>query len=233
MARKQTVAQEDKSLLISTLHYRKVVGFMGIFLTPALYLFAGGFIPDSISSYYYQASSTIFVGTMCAIGIFLCCYEGYELGDHVASFIAGVAAVMVGLCPTAPDPPTLPTSHQIFLGNIHLASATIFFLAITYLCWFQFIQSDKSPKDRTPQKRIRNRVYRFCGLIMLVGLLGVEADHVWGDAFNAFFTVVKPVLFFETIAIMAFGFAWLVKGEGLIWDEGRDWWSGKFKAAKK
>jgi hypothetical protein len=233
MARKPTAAQEDKSLLISTLHYRKVVGLMGLFLTPVLYLFAGCFIPDSISSYYYQASSTIFVGTMCSIGLFLCCYEGYDLGDHVGSFIAGMAAVMVGLCPTAPDPPTMPTPHQLFMGDIHLASATVFFLAITYLCWFQFVQSDKSLKNQTPQKRIRNGVYRFCGLIMLVGLLGVEANHVWGDAFKAVFTVVKPVWFFETIAIVAFGFAWLVKGEGLIWDEGRDWWSGKLTKPKK
>jgi hypothetical protein len=225
MAPNEIVPREEKDLVVSTLTYRKVVGFMGIFLTPVLFIFAGFVFPSSISAYYYQASGTIFGGTLCAIGMFLCCYKGYELGDHVGSFLAGVAAIVVGLCPTAPDPSKIPVptsikAHQDFLSNIHWISAGIFFLAITYLCWFQFIQTRKEPGFvPNPQKLSRNFWYRFCGAIMLVGLLGILADKIWPNVLQRFFTLLPPVLFFETIAIVAFGFAWLIKGEGLLKDK--------------
>lgn len=220
MAKKNIVTPAEKDLLISTLHYRKVVGFMGLLLTPVLYIFAGFVFPTSISAYYYQASGTIFGGTLCAIGVFLCCYVGYELGDHVGSFLAGVAAILVGTCPTLPDPPTVPTAHQALLGNIHWISATVFFLAITYLCWFQFTRSNiPDPAKRPFRKRVRNGVYYACGIIMVIGLLGILADHLWTAEMENLFNPMKPVLFFETLAIMAFGAAWLIKGEWLLKDK--------------
>jgi hypothetical protein len=79
--------------------------------------------------------------------------------------LAGLAAIPVGLCPTAPDG---TPGIAGFLGKIHWTSAGLFFLAITYLCLFQFIQTGKKKGFiPTPEKLWRNRVYRFCGGVML------------------------------------------------------------------
>jgi hypothetical protein len=54
---------------------------------------------------------------------------------------------------------------------------------------------------------------------MVIGLLGILADHLWATEMENLFNPMKPVLFFETLAIMAFGAAWLIKGEWLLKDK--------------
>lgn len=230
MSPKPSASPSEDSLLISTLHYRKVVGFMGVFLTPALYIFAGNIFPHSISDYYHTASGNIFVGVMCAIGVFLCCYKGYDLGDHVGSTLAGAMAVLVGLCPTAADG---ATGTAVLLGKVHWTSAFTFFLSITYLCLFQFVQTTKKGAGLTHQKKWRNFWYRFFGSVMLASLAGLLSYYLWPDTVKDLFYPVQPVLLFETIAVAAFGFAWLIKGEALVWDKGRNWLTGKMGSPGK
>ncbi len=216
---------EEKSLLLSTLHYRKVVGFMGLLLVPVLWLVNRCHFQDSISAFVVTPAGFVLVGTMCAIGVFLCCYLGYELGDHVGSFIAGVAAIGVGLFPTQVGYPNSVEAEPDH--TLHSWAAAIFFLAITYLCLFQFTRSGYKPEDRTREKRWRNVIYKACGGVLILCLLGLLVNALWETRLDNLLAPLKPLLLIEFIAITTFGFAWLVKGEGLLWDKGRNWWTGE------
>ncbi len=98
--------------------------------------------PDSISGYYYTDMRNIFVGTLCALGVFLVAYRGYDGVDESITNVAGFAAIGVALCPTKPTVCTagpgacpassvarLSTSQQV-VGDIHLALAAITLIAL-------------------------------------------------------------------------------------------------------
>ena len=71
----------DNSLVISYLWLRTAIGIIGIALPFALVLgkilFDGGGLQNSMSAYYYTNTRNLFVGSLCAIGIFLMSYRGY------------------------------------------------------------------------------------------------------------------------------------------------------------
>lgn len=72
-------------LVISYLVLRKAIGYLGIAL-PFILVFGNMLlnkpgIQSSISSYYYTPMRDVFVGTMCAIAVFMMSYKGYERKD--------------------------------------------------------------------------------------------------------------------------------------------------------
>ncbi len=97
-------------LVRSYLFLRKSLGYIGIALPFVLIigkiLLESPGISDSISSYYYSVMRNVFVGILCAIGIFLICYR-YEL------------------LPTAPN--VGATDQQVIIGWLHLLFAVCFF----------------------------------------------------------------------------------------------------------
>lgn len=121
-------------LIFSYLALRKTIGILGIALPFVLFLgayliFQTG-IQSSLSSYYHTEMRDVFVGTLFVIGFFLFAYNGYDLADKVAGYIACIAAVGLALFPTAPDGAT--STDTIIIGYIHLGFAAIFFLALIY-----------------------------------------------------------------------------------------------------
>src|ERR1041384_6184420 len=56
--------------------------------------------PNSMSAAYYTHMRNIFVGSMCAIGVFLIGYRRTRV-DNWLSSIAGVLALLVALFPTS------------------------------------------------------------------------------------------------------------------------------------
>src|SRR5258708_38331990 len=85
---------KEASLLISELTLRRLIGILGIILPVALMIVGGSPIQPTISNYYYTAAGNIFVGTMCAVGAFLSCYQGWDIRDFLLSLIAGIAAIL-------------------------------------------------------------------------------------------------------------------------------------------
>ncbi len=84
----------NQSLVISYLTLRKAVGILGMALPAALligfFIFdAGCDFPPSISHFYYTDLGNIFVGTLCAVSLFLFSYNGHDKGDKVTAKIAG------------------------------------------------------------------------------------------------------------------------------------------------
>src|SRR2546425_8304895 len=97
--------RDPSSLVIGYLTLRKAVGLLGTALPfvlslGAFLLFHTG-IQASMSSYYHTGMRDVFVGTLCAIGVFMISYRGYERQDDVAGDLACVFAVGVALFPTA------------------------------------------------------------------------------------------------------------------------------------
>jgi hypothetical protein len=186
----------------------------------------GGWTELSISAYYHTGLRDVFVGSLVAIGIFLICYNGYQRIDNLAANCAGAAVLVVALCPTWEQPRQPPAkwdSYTLFsgpeapdprvIGSLHFAAATVFFLTLAAMSLFLFT---KSGPTRTREKRQRNRVYVACGVIILASLVAIVAGRLLlGPGFGP-----APTLLFwaESVAIIAFGVSWLVKGEVILKD---------------
>ncbi len=61
----------------------------------------GGCWQTSISAYYYTAAHSVFVASLCAIGILLITYRGSTDTEDVLLDLAGVLAFVVAMVPTA------------------------------------------------------------------------------------------------------------------------------------
>lgn len=110
-------SETDNTLVISYLELRKFVGWLGL-LMPFILIIGGCFtavkggIQPTISDYYYTPIRNIFVGILCAIGVFLFSYRGYPpkenqpkkpiISDNAAGNLAALFAVGVALFPTTP-----------------------------------------------------------------------------------------------------------------------------------
>ena len=197
----------------SYLFLRRAIGVLGILLPIVVIagkqLLEGGGLLGSLSGYYYSDLRNVFVGTLCAIGVFLIAYRGYGRIDDIAANIAAVAGIGVALFPTQPVSPT-PTQHAI--GVAHLVFAAIFFLTLAFFCLFLFTKDDGAP---TKRKRSRNAVYRTCGIVMLACLVLIVVNGLF---FSAATADLHPTLWLESLAVFAFGFAWLTKGQTLLGD---------------
>jgi hypothetical protein len=204
----------EDTLVHSYLYLRRAIGVIGTAL-PAVLIIGklivdGGGLQDSISAYFWSDMRGVFVGSMCAVGAFLLSYRGYDVVDDIAGNLAGVAAIGVGLFPTAPDH---PSSTAQVIGVLHLVFAAIFFLTIAFFAIVLFRRtSEMGPTERKLQ---RNRLYLTCGIVIIACLLAIAAVHQFFDAALA---PVHPELWLESIAVMSFGVAWLTKGEAILGD---------------
>ncbi len=68
----------------------------------------------------------------------------------------------------------------------------------------------------TPRKRLRNHVYTVCGIVILASTLMIGL----GKLFNLKYAILSldPTLCFESTSLLAFGLAWLTKGETFLKD---------------
>lgn len=208
---------DENPLLISYLSLRKAVGIIGILLPFVLaigkLLLQGPGLQSSISSYYYTLMRDVFVGSLCAIAVFLWSYKGYDRRDDIAGNIASLSAICVALFPTTPD--IDPTSHARLIGSVHLGSAALFFLTLAYFCLALFRQSDT--RHPTRQKLQRNLVYSVCGYTIIVCLVLIVAlGFLFADSP---IKQLAPIFWLEALAIVAFGVSWLIKGEAILKDK--------------
>lgn len=207
-------SSDQNPLVFSYLELRMAVGIIGLGLPVVLVigklLLQGGGLEPTISSYYYTHMGNWFVGSLCAIGVFLLSTKGYPGPGHdqLAGFLACIFAVGVALFPMAPE--TSATSAQEHIGKAHWTFAALLFLTLAYfsLCLFTKTDPTKIPTDR---KRTRNVAYRVCGYIILASILLIPiVTHTpIADAVKP----INPVFWLESLAVVAFGVAWLIKGE--------------------
>ncbi len=94
--------------------------------------------------------------------------------------------------------------------KIHCTAAVLFFLLLAINSIFLFTLGESN----TPQKRIRNIIYKVCG----IGMFSTLILLILPIEFSAKIFVI------ETIAFIFFGVSWLVKGLvfGLLSDKTTD-----------
>jgi hypothetical protein len=234
------VSEQSNFLVVHFLTLRRAVGWIGIALPWVLVLGenlrdvlaptsqAGRqLIEISMSAYFHTGMRDVFVGSLCAVGVFLLCYKGYDRVDDTLANLAGVSAIVIALFPTfetsreatdtgtpAPDSATFfsgPNAPDpVVVGYIHFAAAAVFFLILAYLSYFRFTRTEPGATP-TPRKIQRNRIYRACGVVIALCIAGLAlgklllgADVERSSSF---------VFWFEAIAVVAFGVSWLTKGE--------------------
>lgn len=223
---------EEKDIVISYITTRQAIGWMGI-LFPFVLLFGNYLISwltgyetgcnpfkNSISLFYYTRMGDVFVGTLCAVGLFLVSYKGYETKDNVVSTLAGIFAFGIALLPCTSDV-SIPCNMRAYIsiqliGTLHLTMAALFFTTLAYMSYFIFTMS---AGEQTKNKAARNTIYKTCAWVMVGCLIGIVIYMVWLKKSFPVLENYHIVYWLETIALLAFGVSWLTKGEILLKDK--------------
>lgn len=237
MAR-QNHSHQQSRLPLTYINIRKIVGILAMSLPLVVFLadkvFFQRSLQTSISAYYYTEMRWYFVSVLFLIGLFLLFYQGYEpedtdsrltrfFTDRRLAFIAGIAAFLTALFPTAPTglPECVSPLYAIFpnveggisadsylcdlTAGIHLTSAATMFITVAIFSWFRFTKGESDSNE----KKIRNVVYRICGGVIFAAVLVMAVSDLWKEQF------AYTVYWGEFISLLAFGFTWAVKGEAL------------------
>ena len=191
----------------TVMRLRLGVGVIGVLLPPALP--AGNWIaarldgrtgedawPGSMSGAYYTSTRDIFVGALCALGIFLIVYRFNRFNDILGT-TAGACALGVALFPTAPGSggdagqQTVSVFHQVF--------AVALLTAMAAFCLFMY--GAPGIKERSYVRR----PYLVAGVLILVfmALAAVAAVTEVGDGW-----LITPLYLCEWLSVWSFGFAW-------------------------
>ncbi len=205
--------EDTGSLLISILTLRKSIGFLAFFLAPVLVF--GSFLLDktnyvqvSMSAYYYTSMRNLLVGVICGISLFLFCYHGYKWYDSLSSKLAGLFALGIAFFRTSST-----NDKTDILSILHYVTSAIFFVILAFMSIFLFT---KSKGTMTSMKKKRNRVYKICGITILVSVAFIPVFGL--PAISESVKSFKPTFVLETIALVAFGISWLTKGEAIFGD---------------
>jgi hypothetical protein len=203
---------------------RRLIGILGIALPIIVVL--GGFIQNgfviqgSISSYYYTNMRDYFVGLLCGVSLFLISYKGYEKIDDIIGTLSGIFALGIVIFPISIYSGEIVKVGMLLIddnisGYIHFTSGTLFFLLLSFNSIFLFTKSESG--FLTKEKRRRNTIYRICGIVMIFTILCIIIYMAFLR--DTFISKTYPVLIFESIALLAFGVSWLVKGHTLFKDK--------------
>lgn len=218
----------------SYLSLRLCIGVLGLALPFILRIGVAIYppVPYSVSAYYYSAMRNILVASLCVLGIFLLTYRGYDALDSRITNVAGFATIGVALFPTSN-----PAFHPAWVGNAHPYFAAVA-LASQALMALQFTQTGADSgtgllagirrllralvfRYTTPdydghdKKLARNRIYSACAWAIIVGVVLALVQNAWPDSVKA---QTQWLFWFESLSIVAFGVAWLVKGDTLLKD---------------
>jgi len=205
--------------VLTYLALRKAVGAIALALPFALavpwWLHAHQW-EGSISLYYYTGMRNLFVGSLCGIAMFLFSCRGFDWRDELAGMVSAACAIGVAFCPTTPaDPALAPPIHDP-VGSAHYVFAALLFATLAYFCLVLF-RMTAAGKPLTRQKLERNRVYTVCGVVIIASMLAIGVSKLLGLEYSIL--GFGPVFCFETTALLAFGVAWLVKGETVLKDQ--------------
>ena len=210
-------APENNSLVRSYLELRTSLGVIGITL-PFILAFGKILLQSpgllgSISDYYYSVMGDVFVGSLCAIGVFLWSYKGYGRTDAVAGNLAALFALGVAFFPTTPE--VGATALQMIIGKAHIFFAAGYFLSLAFFALVLFRKTSVN-KPPTPMKLVRNAVYTVCGYAILVCLALIVLVNLFLS--DSSVQQLALVFWLESLATVAFGISWFVKGEAILKD---------------
>ena len=229
----------EKDMVLSHLNMRRAAGMLGFSLPFILMigtLMTEARLRPSISNFYHSCDPVIhglFVGILCAIGVFLICYKGYEreedetLSDNQVASATGIGAIGVAIIPAGEK--WMTCGYGLCVENlftlVHYGSAVLFFGSTAFMLYYKFTRTNKNTekKEITEQKLKRkercNRIYRCCAVIIIFCLLLLGLLSVFGGDEETSGTGIKqfsPVFWLESFALWAFSLGWIIKGEMLL-----------------
>ena len=215
-------------LAANYLYLRKVVGWLGTLL-PLILLVANpialsiehsscGWLPNSVSGYYYTPVRNIFVGALFGLSLFLIAYVGADLGDRVITDLAGLFGLGVALFPTTPtvaSPASVTcetvarlSSRQQVIGDVHAVLSVLFLL---FLAWMA-IRFTTTASPPSPEQLVRNRIYWGCAIVILACVVAAVVTNFLPASLRPNF----PWLFLdEAVGVFAFGVSWFVDDQTL------------------
>lgn len=218
------IIKEDPRL-ISFKTLRKAVGLLGILLPAGLLLanllFAECYaVQDSISHYYYTTAGNLFTGTLCAVALFLISYRGYPGDkDNILTTLAGIFALGVAFFPTnnnsSDSCAILQLPDSDLRRIIHYSCASLFFILLAAISFYFFT---KSKGQKTDRKILRNKIYRTCGILIIVFIALIAIYGKFEEQLSSI-SKYNPVFWLEWGALLAFGTSWLIKGELMLKDK--------------
>lgn len=195
------------------LRIRNVCGLLGVLL-PYVALFSASHAGHPSSDWWWSISATYYLTpAMAAILVPACivmiCYIGYDRQDNIITTLSGIFGILLVMFPCKVS--WIPDGTPVGFFNIpieishivHCISSILFFGLLAYNILFLFTKSDK--ETISEEKRLRNKIYRFCGIGMFIAgicFVILTLFHIKGGL-----TIV-----IEIIMLNLFGIAWLVKG---------------------
>ncbi len=208
------------SVVMSYLGIRRSLGLLA-FLLPLLlgpfgYWVFGIEIQQNMSSYYHTLLRDVFVGAMCAMGIFLFYYHGYDSVENWTSNLACLSAIGIALCPLEFN--SDPLHQSTVVGYIHTLSGGVFFTTLAIFSLLHFPRGHFGLRLKTRDQQ-RDGIYVASGITIL-GCMALMGVHLFllPDAAKATLNQFKFSFWMEWIAVWAFSAAWLVKGQALLAD---------------
>lgn len=228
---------EQDFLARSYSYLQKVVGVIALALPFGVavgdLVLDGQAVRGSISAYYYGRTGGYFVGSLCALAVFFLSYDyrprpGHKI-DNALSNVMSAAMIAVALLPT-PSQGSAAVGGPRLVGYAHKASAAVVFGLLAVFSLYHFTKSagevsvdmgwkrrlmrifrnDPDHSTAKGKKLVRNKIYRFCGWTIVGCMLAIALS----DLFHW-----NLVFWLESVAVLAFGFSWLVKGGAVLADD--------------
>ena len=235
------IKENTNDLVFSYLTLRNLIGFTGILLPLTLPLFSHRaenekIIQGSISAYYYTSMGDVFVIVICILSAFLLTYKGYKVLEKILLVVAAISGFGLSLFPTEwHEGMPAKSAHvqhvnvpKVFFGiELHWMFAALFFFSLSLVSIFYFTKSsqqtswfEKKDGQLLSQKSWRNIIYVSMGSIMLLSMVIILIYSVV-DPIKKLIGDFSLIFFMETVAVLAFGIAWITKGETLFPDKDR------------
>lgn len=200
---------------------RNICGLLGGLL-PFIAIFSVLLIKDRPEHALYSISATYYLspalaGVLTAASIVLMCYDGYSLLDNIITTISGVFGIGIVLFPcsvgwhNSTDAVGFFQIPMKYSNTIHCFCASVFFVLLAFNSFFLFTKTDDF-NSMTDGKKKRNKVYRICGLGMLIFMI-LQVLSVVISFIPGWFTMIN-----EIVLLFFFAVSWLTKG-GLIFKD--------------
>lgn len=198
---------------IHSSYFKLRMGIAVLVLFFPLMLWVGGALKGielqpSMSAYYHASNGDrsmrdVFVGILCAVGVFLYLYKGYSGRENIALNLAGIFAVGVAMVPME-----WTCSGECHWYSMHGVFAASLFLCIAYVSIFCASDTLPALKNEKLEKTFRRR-YLVLGASMVLApvaafLLAVVFERLEGFVYVA-----------EAASIAVFATFWLVKSREL------------------
>lgn len=126
----------------------------------------------SISAYYYTPARTVFVGSLCALGVSLIAYKGHSPEEDVLLNFSGSMAFVVAMVPTVPDGRCGPNAYTQTSAEIAAAVrnnvwslVVVAVIAALVAAWLKRGAVTRDPSERPTLRAVVVSV--VCGAVLL------------------------------------------------------------------